>query len=209
MLRDSAQGCPCPPARASPARPQPSAPAPPPKAQEPGPEAWVPPGASAAGLRPRPPGLSLQLPAQPPGSAASEGPPPAPCSLAPARARPGSPGGSPDRERDDQAPGRCPERPRAADGRPGPCGVDAGPLPRTAWAALQEATRLIQEEFAFDGYLDNGLEALIMGTGVRGSRGSGPHGAPHFRLRTKRAAAGASEPGRRRVSPAQGSTSTP
>lgn len=23
--------------------------------------------------------------------------------------------------------------------------------------------RLIQEEFAFDGYLDNGLEALIMG----------------------------------------------
>ncbi|XP_059755715.1 kinase non-catalytic C-lobe domain-containing protein 1 isoform X6 [Balaenoptera ricei] len=42
--------------------------------------------------------------------------------------------------------------------------VDASPLPQgTACPSLQEATRLIQEEFAFDGYLDHGLEALIMG----------------------------------------------
>ncbi|XP_036867526.2 kinase non-catalytic C-lobe domain-containing protein 1 isoform X4 [Manis javanica] len=37
------------------------------------------------------------------------------------------------------------------------------PSTRSACPSLQEATRLIQEEFAFDGYLDNGLEALIMG----------------------------------------------
>lgn len=29
--------------------------------------------------------------------------------------------------------------------------------------------RLIQEEFAFDGYLDNGLEALIMGMEAPGA----------------------------------------
>lgn len=29
--------------------------------------------------------------------------------------------------------------------------------------------RLIQEEFAFDGYLDNGLEALIMGMKATGA----------------------------------------
>ncbi|XP_023393815.1 protein very KIND [Pteropus vampyrus] len=157
-LRDSAQGCPCPPAQASSARPRPCNP------EKPGPEAWVPPGASAGDLRPQPPGPSLQHPAQPPSMASKgpgqerEGPPPAPCSPPPA-----SPGVSPVQERDGQAPGSRPERPRAADCRPCPSGVDARPLPRTACASLQEATRLIQEEFAFDGYLDNGLEALIMG----------------------------------------------
>ncbi|ELK11790.1 Protein very KIND [Pteropus alecto] len=157
-LRDSAQGCPCPPAQASSARPRPCNP------EKPGPEAWVPPGASAGDLRPQPPGPSLQHLAQLPSMASEgpgqerEGPPPAPCSTSPA-----SPGVSPIQERDGQAPGSRPERPRAADCRPCPSGVDARPLPRPACASLQEATRLIQEEFAFDGYLDNGLEALIMG----------------------------------------------
>lgn len=47
--------------------------------------------------------------------------------------------------------------------------VDAVPLlPGPACPALQETMRLIQDEFAFDGYLDNGLEALIMGTWAPG-----------------------------------------
>lgn len=193
-LRDSAQGCPCPPAQASSARPRPCNP------EKPGPEAWVPPGASAGDLRPQPPGPSLQHPAQPPSMASEgpgqerEGPPPAPCS-----ARPASPGVSPVQERDGQAPGSRPERPRAADCRPCPSGVDARPLPRTACASLQEATRLIQEEFAFDGYLDNGLEALIMGTGGHGAAGdSGPARGPHTSASARRRAApgsnGVSEP---------------
>lgn len=39
----------------------------------------------------------------------------------------------------------------------------------TACPSLQEAMRLIQEEFAFDGYMDNGLEALIMGMKATGA----------------------------------------
>lgn len=162
MLGDSAQGCPCSPAQASSL-------VPPPKAQEPGPELWAPPRASAGDLRPQSPGPSLHL-APPPRSTASEGPGPerkgprpAPRSPPPAGAHPGSPGNTPVREQDDQAPGSRPERRPAADRGPPPPGADAGPLPRTACASLQEATRLIREEFAFDGYLDNGLEALIMG----------------------------------------------
>ncbi|XP_004375047.1 kinase non-catalytic C-lobe domain-containing protein 1 [Trichechus manatus latirostris] len=56
------------------------------------------------------------------------------------------------------------ERPRPADSKLCPSGADTSPLQRrTACPSLQEAMRLIQEEFASDGYLDNGLEALIMG----------------------------------------------
>lgn len=79
-----------------------------------------------------------------------------------------------------------PEAPQPADRKLCPSSVDAPPLPEgVACPALQEATRLIQEEFASDGYLDRGLEALIMGT--RGHRaqeqgwargdGGGHHGA--------------------------------
>ncbi|XP_049646590.1 kinase non-catalytic C-lobe domain-containing protein 1 isoform X1 [Suncus etruscus] len=47
--------------------------------------------------------------------------------------------------------------------------VDAAPLlPGPACLALQETMRLIQDEFASDGYLDNGLEALIMGEYIQG-----------------------------------------
>ncbi|XP_006867546.1 PREDICTED: protein very KIND [Chrysochloris asiatica] len=56
------------------------------------------------------------------------------------------------------------ERPRQADRKPCASCADTSPLLRTtACPSLQEAMRLIQEEFAIDGYLDNGLEALIMG----------------------------------------------
>ncbi|KAB1270813.1 Kinase non-catalytic C-lobe domain-containing protein 1 [Camelus dromedarius] len=51
---------------------------------------------------------------------------------------------------------KIPDQP--APGPPEPLGESGTDCP-----SLQEATRLIQEEFAFDGYLDNGLEALIMG----------------------------------------------
>ncbi|XP_010844147.1 PREDICTED: protein very KIND, partial [Bison bison bison] len=62
------------------------------------------------------------------------------------------------------APGGQPEAPQPADRKLCPSSVDAPPLPEgVACPALQEATRLIQEEFASDGYLDRGLEALIMG----------------------------------------------
>ncbi|EGW11417.1 Protein very KIND [Cricetulus griseus] len=57
-----------------------------------------------------------------------------------------------------------PEKPRPADRKLCPSSVDTSSPPKmTACPSLQEAMRLIQEEFAFDGYLDNGLEALIMG----------------------------------------------
>ncbi|XP_013203384.1 kinase non-catalytic C-lobe domain-containing protein 1 isoform X2 [Microtus ochrogaster] len=67
-----------------------------------------------------------------------------------------------------------PGSPRGPDGQPGkprptdrklcPSSVDTSSPPKmTACPSLQETMRLIQEEFAFDGYLDNGLEALIMG----------------------------------------------
>lgn len=221
MLGDSAQGCPCSPAQASSL-------APPPKAQEPGPEPWAPPRASAGDLRPQSPGPSLHL-APPPRSTASEGPGPerkgprpAPRSPPPAGAHPGSPGNTPVREQDDQAPGSRPERRPAADRGPPLPGADAGPLPRTACASLQEATRLIREEFAFDGYLDNGLEALIMGMGGAVQRVARRRvGPPHSRLCATGAAPGSSRapqqgPAARlpprahpAVSPAQGSTSTP
>lgn len=57
-----------------------------------------------------------------------------------------------------------PEKARPADRKLCPSGVDTSSPPKmTACPSLQEAMRLIQEEFAFDGYMDNGLEALIMG----------------------------------------------
>ncbi|XP_007935069.1 kinase non-catalytic C-lobe domain-containing protein 1 [Orycteropus afer afer] len=106
----------------------------------------APPGAPAASLGPRrlpkaARGTAAELPDQEP-----EGPRRA------AQASPNGPRGSSGRE-----------RPRPADRRGCPTGADTAPLQRTACPSLQEAMRLIQEEFAFDGYLDNGLEALIMG----------------------------------------------
>ncbi|KAM4852476.1 kinase non-catalytic C-lobe domain-containing protein 1 isoform 2-T3 [Thomomys bottae] len=69
--------------------------------------------------------------------------------------------GSPDSPR---SPGGHADRPQPSDRKLCPCNVDASSPPKTAACpSLQEAMRLIQEEFAFDGYLDNGLEALIMG----------------------------------------------
>ncbi|XP_055464805.1 kinase non-catalytic C-lobe domain-containing protein 1 [Psammomys obesus] len=57
-----------------------------------------------------------------------------------------------------------PEKPRPADRKLCLSSVDNSSPPKmTACPSLQEAMRLIQEEFAFDGYMDNGLEALIMG----------------------------------------------
>ncbi|ELK36786.1 Protein very KIND [Myotis davidii] len=153
VLRGSAQGCPCPPAPTSSAMPQ-----------EGGLEERVPPGATSRGLGPRTPEPTtarqgLHHPAKPPRSKATKGPgqepqgPPFSPSLA--KASPDSPRGAPDSH---------PEQPRPADRKLCPSSVDASPVPKsTACPSLQEATRLIQEEFAFDGYLDNGLEALIMG----------------------------------------------
>lgn len=154
--RGSAQGCPCPPGPSSSAMPQ-----------ERGLEERVLPGASSRGLGPRTPEAPAARqgqphPAKPPRSKAAkgpgqepQGPPPASCSPALATASPGGPRGVADSH---------PEQPRPADRKLGPPGVDAAPGPKSkACPSLQEATRLIQEEFAFDGYLDNGLEALIMG----------------------------------------------
>lgn len=63
-----------------------------------------------------------------------------------------------------------PEKPRPADRKLCPSSVDTSSPPKmTACPSLQEAMRLIQEEFAFDGYLDNGLEALIMGMKATGA----------------------------------------
>ncbi|XP_051695375.1 kinase non-catalytic C-lobe domain-containing protein 1 isoform X1 [Oryctolagus cuniculus] len=81
-----------------------------------------------------------------------------------AAATPDSPGSTSARGHGD------PERPRPAERRPCPSSVDAPSPPRTACRSLQEATRLIQEEFACDGYLDNGLEALIMGEYIHALR---------------------------------------
>uniref|UniRef100_A0A8C2VEZ2 Kinase non-catalytic C-lobe domain containing 1 n=1 Tax=Chinchilla lanigera TaxID=34839 RepID=A0A8C2VEZ2_CHILA len=68
---------------------------------------------------------------------------------------------SPDSPR---SPGNHPERAWPADRKLCPSSVDtSSPPKKTTCPSLQEAMRLIQEEFAFDGYLDNGLEALIMG----------------------------------------------
>ena len=172
---DTAQGspCPAPPALegASPARPESATAVPPLKPQAPptaeqGPDRVAPgaPGSNAAGL-------DAPCPAQPPRSKATEGPgqepagpPPAPWDPSTAEASPDSPTRTRVPEQDAQAPDGGPERPPPADRKPGPPSLDASPLPRTACPSLQEAMRLIQEEFAFDGYLDNGLEALIMGS---------------------------------------------
>ncbi|PNI16651.1 KNDC1 isoform 2 [Pan troglodytes] len=172
VQRDSAQGRPCPPPQApanqpegaSSAAPGSPVPAPPTKASalpvEQGPAEPIPPGVASGGLRPDALGPTMahhgpRHPPKPPRSKATERP----------GREPEGPGATPAGERDDQSPDSVPERPRPADRRLClPC-VDASPLPgRTACPSLQEATRLIQEEFAFDGYLDNGLEALIMAT---------------------------------------------
>ncbi|XP_003816307.3 kinase non-catalytic C-lobe domain-containing protein 1 isoform X1 [Pan paniscus] len=171
VQRDSAQGRPCPPPQApanqpegaSSAAPGSPVPAPPTKASalpvEQGPAEPILPGVASGGLRPDALGPTTahhgpRHPPKPPRSKATERP----------GREPEGPGATPAGERDDQSPDSVPERPRPADRRLClPC-VDASPLPgRTACPSLQEATRLIQEEFAFDGYLDNGLEALIMG----------------------------------------------
>lgn len=63
-----------------------------------------------------------------------------------------------------------PEKPQPADRKLCLSNVDTSSPPKmTACPSLQEAMRLIQEEFAFDGYLDNGLEALIMGMEATGA----------------------------------------
>lgn len=176
VLRDSAQGAErfCPPASTSSATSQSSAPAPSLQAQKPlqeqGPEEQVPLGASSGGLGPHPPGPATARhgpwhPAKPPRSKATEGPPSAPHTHSLVGGSASSPRSPPVREQDDRAPGSHSERPRPADRKLCPSSVDASLLPeRTACPSLQEATRLIQEEFAFDGYLENRLEALIMGT---------------------------------------------
>lgn len=191
--RDAAKGPPCPPppVPASPpegaslATPKRLAPAPPLKAQRPsperGPEEPIPSGAPG-GLGPCPPGppttpLSPHPAAQPPRSKAAPGPdqepevpPSAPRGPSPATVNPDSPGGTPVREQEGQAPEGHPERPQPADRKLCLSSLDTAPLPKgTACPSLQEATRLIREEFAFDGYLDNGLEALIMGTAGHGA----------------------------------------
>ncbi|XP_059946152.1 kinase non-catalytic C-lobe domain-containing protein 1 [Mesoplodon densirostris] len=168
---DSAQGCPSPPAPApaSPLQgaslviPKSLAPAPPMTTQMPpperGPKEPIPTAAACGGLGPHPPGPTTAPhspchPAKPPRSRATQGP----------GQDPDGPGGAPVREWDDRAPEGHPEWPCPADHKLCPSSVDASPPPQgTACPSLQEATRLIQEEFAFDGYLDHGLEALIMG----------------------------------------------
>ncbi|XP_028725395.1 kinase non-catalytic C-lobe domain-containing protein 1 isoform X3 [Peromyscus leucopus] len=88
-------------------------------------------------------------------SSASQGPQ-HPCK--PPRGKAAVSSGSP------RGPDGHPEKPRPADRKLCPSSVDTSSPPKmTASPSLQEAMRLIQEEFAFDGYLDNGLEALIMG----------------------------------------------
>ncbi|XP_029057058.1 kinase non-catalytic C-lobe domain-containing protein 1 isoform X1 [Monodon monoceros] len=184
--RDSAQGCPSPPAP-PPASPlegaslvMPKSPAPPTTTQMPpperGPKEPIPTAAACGGLEPRLPGPTAAPhspchPAKPPRGRATqvpgqepEGPPSALRSPSPVTGSPDGPGGAPVREWDDRAPEGHPEWPYPADHKPCPSSADASPLSQgTACPSLQEATRLIQEEFAFDGYLDHGLEALIMG----------------------------------------------
>ncbi|XP_044604248.2 kinase non-catalytic C-lobe domain-containing protein 1 isoform X1 [Equus asinus] len=172
-LQDSAQGGPC---------SLPLSPASPPeglslaKAQMPPPDKGldelVLPGGSSGGLGPGAPESIAQHglchPAKPPRKKATEGPgqkpedpPLAPQGPSPATASPDSPRGTPIMGRDDQG---HPEQPQPSGRKLCASNVDTSPLrKRTGCLSLQEATRLIQEEFAFDGYLDNGLEALIMG----------------------------------------------
>uniref|UniRef100_A0A8C5VWN8 Kinase non-catalytic C-lobe domain containing 1 n=2 Tax=Microcebus murinus TaxID=30608 RepID=A0A8C5VWN8_MICMU len=163
VLPDWAQGHPQPPAPenqlegASPVTPGSAAPTlalkpsvPPP---QPGTDGQVPPGAIPPTKPPR--SKATDPPGQEP-----DGPQPASPGPALAGGRADSAGGSPVAERGDGVP----ERPQPADHKLCPPGVDASPPAQgTACPSLREATRLIQEEFAVDGYLDNGLEALIMG----------------------------------------------
>nr|XP_035965499.1 kinase non-catalytic C-lobe domain-containing protein 1 [Halichoerus grypus] len=173
--RDTAQGIPCAPPPgpegALPAMPESSTAAPLLKAQAPpmeqGPDQPVPPGTPASSAARHDP----SHPAKPPRSKATKGagreprgPSSAPWDPSLAKASPDSPKGTSVPEQDGLAPDSHPERPLPADHKLCLSGVDTSALPkRTACPSLQEAMRLIQEEFAFDGYLDNGLEALIMG----------------------------------------------
>ncbi|XP_070637263.1 kinase non-catalytic C-lobe domain-containing protein 1 isoform X2 [Bos indicus] len=168
--RGSAQGCSgtpaSPPEGPSMPRPQSPAPRPPLETQESsedgGAEELTPIQASSAGLGPPTAPPSPRPPAEPPRSRTTqeagqepESPPLAAQGPSLATGNPDSPGA---------APGGQPEAPQPADRKLCPSSVDAPPLPEgVACPALQEATRLIQEEFASDGYLDRGLEALIMG----------------------------------------------
>ncbi|XDB64765.1 hypothetical protein AB1E18_018071 [Capra hircus] len=168
--RGSAQGCPWTPASPpeGPSTPTPQSPAPPPPlerqefSEDRGAEEPIPIRASSDGRGPPTAPPSPRPPAEPPRSRTTqeagqepESPPLAAQGPSPATGNPDSPGATP---------GGQPEAPQPADRKLCPSSVDAPPLPeRAACASLQEATRLIQEEFAFDGYLDRGLEALIMG----------------------------------------------
>ncbi|XP_021108872.1 protein very KIND isoform X2 [Heterocephalus glaber] len=161
-----AQGCSCQPGPepanqqegATPAMPSSPAPTPPQKAPalppEQGPDGQIPPGAT---LPPRPTSpIHASHPCKPPRNKAAETEGPRPVAREPTLAAV-----SPDSPR---SPANHPERPWPTDRKLCPPSVDtSSPPKKTACPSLQEAMRLIQEEFAFDGYLDNGLEALIMG----------------------------------------------
>ncbi|XP_053524501.1 kinase non-catalytic C-lobe domain-containing protein 1 [Artibeus jamaicensis] len=150
----AAQGSPCSPTPTSSVSPQSSAPAPPLKVQEPVLPGDVP-GPPAAHQGPH-------HPAKPPRNKAPKSPGQEPQSSPAVPLSPSLAEASPDCPRGDTV--SHPEKPRSADHKLCLPGVDASPAPRSpACPSLQEATRLIREEFAFDGYLDHGLEALIMG----------------------------------------------
>ncbi|XP_004625614.1 protein very KIND [Octodon degus] len=143
----------------TPATPSSSTPTPPQKVlalpPEQGPDGQVPPGAT---VLPRPTSANQgpRHPCKPSKNKAAETEGPRPVARGPALAAvsPDSP----------SSPGNHPERTRPTDRKLCPSSVDtSSPPKKTACPSLQEAMRLIQEEFAFDGYLDNGLEALIMG----------------------------------------------
>ncbi|XP_012890946.1 PREDICTED: protein very KIND [Dipodomys ordii] len=160
----------------SPERPCPAGPVPPSQqGVTPGPAAsptpTLPQQAPALPPEHKPEGQAPSRTSPPAGALASRGPhpprkPPRSKAAEPEVALPGVQGpllaaGGPNSPR---RPESHPDRPRPPDRKLCPSSVDT-PSPPTAAAcpSLQEAMRLIQEEFAFDGYLDNGLEALIMG----------------------------------------------
>lgn len=166
-LRELAQLCPCPPCPALPRSvegaspvvsdsPVPNSPPKSPPGQ--GLEGQESPKASPRALGPSSPHLTelpkTRTPSQEPGVTSTD-----PQDTTTAAAHPNSPRSMHVLEQSDQA-SECKS-----------ClsSVDAAPLlPGPACPALQETMRLIQDEFAFDGYLDNGLEALIMGTRAPG-----------------------------------------
>lgn len=116
------------------------------------------PSSSVSSLPPehRPDGQGPLGTTLPPGATSASQGPQHPCK--PPRGKAATSTGSP------RGPDGHPEKPRPADRKLCPSSVDASSPPKmTACPSLQEAMRLIQEEFAFDGYMDNGLEALIMG----------------------------------------------